>query len=57
MNMLVEVHQSVEAVFYNVREKKVVKSKSSTYKQRVITDRIVMALMMLGAVTYAVISA
>lgn len=52
--MIVNIQQSAAGVFHNVREKKV--AKPSTYKQRVIADRIVMAIMLLGTIAFAVIT-
>lgn len=53
--MIVHVNHSTTASFYNVREKKA--AQPSTYKQRVIADRIVMAMMLLGTIVFAVITA
>lgn len=53
--MIANIHQSTASAFYNVREKKVVKP--STYKQRVIADRIVMGLMFLGTIVFAIVTA
>lgn len=53
--MIVNIHQSPTSAFYNVREKKA--AKPSTYKERVIADRIVMAIMLLGTIVFAVITA
>lgn len=52
--MIANIHQTATSAFYNVREKKV--AKPSTYKQRVIADRIVMGLMFLGTIALAVIT-
>ncbi|MNK74150.1 hypothetical protein D3C87_936560 [compost metagenome] len=53
--MIANIHQSISSALYNVREKKV--AKPSTYKERVIADRIVMGLMFLGTIVIAVITA
>jgi len=53
--MIANLNQSVSTAFYNVRERKV--AKPSTYKQRVVADRIVMFMMLLGTIAFAVISA
>jgi len=52
--MIVNI-QSATSAFYNVREKKA--AKPSTYKQRVIADRIVMAVMLLVTIIIAVVTA
>lgn len=53
--MIADIHQTTASTFYNVREKKVVQP--STYKQRVIADRIVMLIMFLITIVFAVITA
>ena len=53
--MIANLNQSVSAAFYNVRERKV--AKPSTYKQRVIADRIVMLVMLLATIAFAVVTA
>jgi len=53
--MIANIHQSTASTFYNVREKKV--AQPSTYKQRVMADRIAMLIMLLITVIFAVITA
>lgn len=53
--MIANIQQPTITAFYNAREKKV--AKPSTYKQRVIADRIVMLMMLLGTIAFAVASA
>lgn len=53
--MIANLNQSVSATIYNAREKKV--AQPSTYKERVIADRIVMLVMLLVTIAYAVITA
>jgi len=53
--MIANIQQSTSAAFYNAREKKV--AKPSTYRERVIADRIVMALMLLATILFAAFTA
>lgn len=53
--MIANIQQSTSAAFYKAREKKA--AKPSTYKERVIADRIVMALMLLGTIVFAAFTA
>lgn len=53
--MIANIQQSTSAAFYNAREKKV--TKPSTYKERVIADRIVMLIMLIGTIAFAAITA
>lgn len=49
--MIANLH-SANAAIYKAKEKRAVKS--STYKERVKADRIVMVLMLLGTIAFAV---
>ncbi|MGV3546490.1 MAG: hypothetical protein ACO1N4_05460 [Pedobacter sp.] len=53
--MIANIQQSTSAAFYNAREKKV--AKPSTYRERVIADRIVMVLMLLATILFAAFTA
>ncbi|WP_293297248.1 hypothetical protein [Pedobacter sp. UBA4863] len=53
--MIANIHQTVTTSFQNVSEKKA--TKLSTYKERVIADRVVMLIMLLGTITLAIITA
>lgn len=53
--MIANIHQSTASAFYNVRDKKV--AQPSTYKQRVIADRLAMLIMLLVTIVFAVITA
>lgn len=49
--MIAKIH-SANAAFYKAKEIRAVKS--STYKERVKADRIVMILMLLGTIAFAI---
>ncbi len=53
--MIANVQQAANALFYGVREKQV--AKPSTYKQRVVADRVVMLLMLVATIIFAAITA
>lgn len=53
--MIANVQQTATTSFYQVREKQV--AKPSTYKQRVMADRIVMLLMLVTTIVLAVVTA
>lgn len=53
--MIVNLHQSAAAAFYNTREKK--STKPSSYKERVIADRIIMLIMLIATIIFAIVSA
>ncbi|GAB1462627.1 hypothetical protein MASR2M52_06270 [Pedobacter sp.] len=53
--MIANIHQTATTSFQNVSEKQA--TKLSTYKERVIADRVVMLIMLLGTITLAIITA
>lgn len=53
--MIANLHQAATNVIYGVREQKV--TQPSTYKQRVVADRIVIFVMLLLAIAAGIITA
>lgn len=53
--MIANVQQAATTLFYGAREKQV--AKPSTYKQRVVADRIAMLLMLVATIIFAAITA
>jgi hypothetical protein len=53
--MIANLHQTATNVIYGVREQKV--TQPSTYKQRVVADRIVIFVMLLLAIAAGIITA
>ena len=50
--MTVITHQEAQSTYHNISETQVVER--STYKERVLTDRIVMAILLLATIIFAI---